>query len=154
MKTCNFFNIITTSRGAVFCSRWRGKENLAALNSVPFLSTLRKEYWSKLLDFHSKEGRCNFWGFLHCDDRIWPWRAAMKLACRASAWLKSRWHHDLYTFLTVMPVWIYCSSVLFCLVLFIYFSPHLCFVLFLNTKINAINTIVYAPTPTLSQLYP
>ena len=130
MKTCNFFNMITTSRGAVFCSRWRGKENLAAVNSVPFLWTLRKEYWSKLLDFHSKEGRCNFWGFLHCDDRIWPWRAAMILACRVSAWLKSRWHHDLYTFLTVMPVWIYFSSVLFCLV-FVYFffsSFMFCFV--------------------------
>ena len=44
---------------------------------------------------------------------------------------------------------------LFCFVwfLFISFTPHLCFVLFLNTKINAINTIVFCaysyPIPTL-----
>lgn len=54
-----------------------------------------------------------------------------------------------------MPVWIYFSSVLFCLV-FVYFffsSFMFCFVLFLNTKINAINTIVFCaysyPIPTL-----
>ena len=45
------------------------------------------------------------------------------------------------------------SSVLFGFCLFLFLLIYV-FFLFLNTKINAINTIVYAPTPTLSQLYP
>ena len=31
---------------------------------------------SKLLFFHSKGGRCSFWGLLYCDDRRSPWWAS------------------------------------------------------------------------------
>ena len=48
----------------------------AAVTDVAFHSTHRKGYQSKLLFFHSKGGRCSFWGLLYCDDRRSPWWAS------------------------------------------------------------------------------
>ena len=47
-----------------------------AVTDVAFHSTHRKGYQSKLLFFHSKGGRCSFWGLLYCDDRRSPWWAS------------------------------------------------------------------------------
>ena len=46
-------------------SNWRGLQ----LNAS-------EGYQSKLWVVHSKGGRCNFWGLLHCDDRRSPWWAS------------------------------------------------------------------------------
>ena len=51
-------------------------QNSAAVTGVTFHSTYRKGYQSKLLFFHSKGGRCSFWGLLYCDDRRSPWWAS------------------------------------------------------------------------------
>ena len=45
------------------------------MTDVAFHSTHRKGYQSKLF-VHSKSGRCNFWGFLPCDDRRSRWWAS------------------------------------------------------------------------------
>ena len=62
-------------------SRKKLKWNKNMLNSAPVTdvnchSTYRKGYKSKLLFFHSKGGRCSFWGLLYCDDRKSPWWAS------------------------------------------------------------------------------
>ena len=51
-------------------------QNSAAVTDVTFHSTHRKGYQSKLLFFHSKGGRCSFWGLLYCDDRRSTWWAS------------------------------------------------------------------------------
>ena len=51
-------------------------QNSAAVTDVTFQSMHRKGYQSKLLFFHSKGGRCSFWGLLYCDDRRSPWWAS------------------------------------------------------------------------------
>ena len=57
------------------------------MTGVALHSTHQKGYQSKLLFFHSKGGRCSFWGLLHCDDRRSPW------------WSQSLWHrHESYEF--------------------------------------------------------
>ena len=52
------------------------RQNSAAVTDVTFHSTHRKGYQSKLLFFHSKGGRCSFWGLLYCDDLRSPWWAS------------------------------------------------------------------------------
>ena len=52
------------------------RQNSAAVTDVIFHSTHRKGYQSKFLFFHSKGGRCSFWGLLFCDDRRSPWWAS------------------------------------------------------------------------------
>ena len=66
---------------AEFTGTWRSlgmtaRQNSAAVTDVTFHSTHRKGYQSKLLFFHSKGGRCSFWGLLYCDDRRSPWWAS------------------------------------------------------------------------------
>ena len=66
---------------AEFTGTWRSlgmtaPQNSAAVTDVTFHSTYRKGYQSKLLFFHSKGGRCSFWGLLYCDDRRSPWWAS------------------------------------------------------------------------------
>ena len=66
---------------AEFTGTWRSlgmtaPQNSAAVTDVTFHSTHRKGYQSKLLFFHSKGGRCSFWGLLYCDDRRSPWWAS------------------------------------------------------------------------------
>ena len=61
--------------------------------------------------FHSKSGWCSTWGFLHCDDRrSLDELTAVDLGVIAVA-LTPAW---LVWILTVMPVWLYFSSFLFC----------------------------------------
>ena len=43
---------------------------------MAFHTTHQKGYQCKLLVVHSKGGRCNFWGFLDCDDRRLKWWAS------------------------------------------------------------------------------
>ena len=90
--------------------------NLDAVTDVAFHSTHRKGYKSKLLVVHSKGGWCNFWGLLLAKtgdghDEI----AAMDLSMFAVS-LTPSWF---VWILTVMPVWLYFSSFLFCSVLFL-----------------------------------
>ena len=47
-----------------------------AWDDSAFNSTHRKGYQSKLVVVHSKGGRCNIWGFLHCDERRSGWWAS------------------------------------------------------------------------------
>ena len=59
-----------------FTGTWRSlgmtaPQNSAAVTEVTFHSTHWKGYQSELLFFHSKGGRCSFWGLLYCDD----WRS-------------------------------------------------------------------------------
>ena len=66
---------------AEFTGTWRSlvmtaPQNSAAVTDVNCHSTYRKGYQSKLLFFHSKGGRCSFWGLLYCDDRRSPWWAS------------------------------------------------------------------------------
>ena len=46
------------------------------MTKVAFHTTHQKGYQCKLLVVHSKGGRCNFWGFLDCDDRRLKWWAS------------------------------------------------------------------------------
>ena len=78
------------------CSDWCGLHH----------STLRKGHHSKLLVVH-KGGRCNFWGLLQL--------ATLDLTMIAVA-LKPSW---LVWIITVMPLWLYFLSFLFCSVLFL-----------------------------------
>ena len=57
-------------------SRIHRNVKIAAITDVTFHSTHRKGYQSKLLFFHSKGGRCSFWGLLYCYDRRSPWWAS------------------------------------------------------------------------------
>ena len=82
---------------AEFTGTWRSlvmtaPQNSAALTDVTFHSRYRKGYQSKLLFFHSKGGRCNFWGLLYCDDRRSPWWAScdelsMIIFAQTPSWL-------------------------------------------------------------------
>ena len=107
---------------AEFTGTWRSlvmtaPQNSAAVTDVTFHSTYRKGYQSKLLFFHSKGGRCSFWGLLYCDDRRSPWWASrdelsMIIFAQTPSWLV--W------ILTIMPVWLYFHH--FCFVLFCFWT--------------------------------
>ena len=84
-----------------FTGTWRSlgmtaPQNSAAVTDVTFRSTHWKGYQSKLLFFHSKGGRCSFWGF-----RLlrWPEIAMISEPRWTSAWSYSLRHrYDKYEF--------------------------------------------------------
>ena len=90
-----------------------GPLNSAAVTDVAIHSMHQKRYQSKLLVVHSKGGRCNFLGFLHCDYRRsprWSSRDGPQHDCsRSGTFMIS---------ITVVPVWLYFSSFLFVLFCF------------------------------------
>ena len=69
-----------------------------------------------LIFFHSKDGRCSFWGMIHCDVRRSPWRASRDGLSMITFALTPSW---LVWILPARPVWLYFSSFLFCSVLFL-----------------------------------
>ena len=100
-------------------------QNSAAVTDVTFQSMHRKGYQSKLLFFHSKGGRCSFWAcFTAMTGDRHDERAAMDFSmiifAQTPSWLE--W------ILTVMPVWLYFSSFLFCFLTlnFIYYTSVSC----------------------------
>ena len=81
-----------------------------------------------LFFFHSKDGRCSFWGMIHCDVRRSPWRASRDGLSMISFALTPSW---LVWILTARPVWLYFSSFLFVLFCFwtqnfIYYTSDSC----------------------------
>ena len=100
---------------AEFTATWRflgmtAPYNSAAVTDVAIHSMHRKGYQSKLLVVYSKGGRCNFWGFTTITVNRHDELAAMDLSTIAVALKPSllAWN------LTVVPVWLYFSSFLFC----------------------------------------
>ena len=92
------------------------------MTDVAFDSAHRKGYQKKLSVVHSKGGRCNFWGLLHCDDRRSPWWAS-----------RDGSQHDRScsdTFMICMNFNNYASFVTFFIIPVLF-----CSVLYLNTKL-------------------
>ena len=107
-------------------------QNSAAVTDVTFHSTHRKGYQSKLLFFHSKGGRCSFWGLLYCDDRRSPWwasRDGLQHDDIRSDTVMIRMNFNSYASLVIFFI----ISVLFCFVfnseLYILYECWLCLIL-------------------------
>ena len=105
---------------AEFTATWRfpgitAPYNSTAVTDVAIHSIHRKGYQSKLLVVYSKGGWCNFWAFFTTitgdrHDGLAAMDLSMIAVALAPSWLV--WN------LTVVPVWLYFSSFLFCSVLF------------------------------------
>ena len=98
-----------------------------------------------LFFFHSKDGRCSFWGMIHCDVRRSPWWASRDGLSMITFALTPSW---LVWILTARPVWLYFSSFLFVLFCFwtqnfIYYTSDSCvwFLLpYVSSQSNCVKT--------------